>query len=381
MKKINYLLVSFFAIALLGSCQAELEDVVDNNGTSVPLRSSTSVPNPLSQLKGIPVNIILHNSGEYRYVSARPKDWDVRLHECDDNSLRQRWYLEQASPSNNSVYNIKLVGGNPYSTNRYIFTNYDSKNKNHLVIQENNNHAKGDYTFVPTYENSSLYYIKWGGSLYVSSQSWNSLYFQITNQSQTGGRDKFEIVPVETFKIVDLKYEVTGSDRIIEKPNFISTVYFNNFSSINQSMTVSFSQKATESSNFSKTESVTVQVSENVKVGIPFISAGVNITTTGTKQWTHGRTESKEDSRTYSFELVAPPYSKLQAQAIVRIYQADVTYIATMAGVQTGKTLILKGKWSGIVAGEITYEVRNVESQKLLKSFSETTKSTIDLTK
>lgn len=326
-----------------------------------------------------PVNIILQNTGEYRYLSARPKDWDAWYHNCDDNSLRQRWYLEQTSVSTPNNYTIKLVGGNPYSTNRKIFIKYDDKNKYHTVIQESDKDPITTFTFEPI--SGTPYYNIKGNGLYVCSENNNSIYSKARNKSETGGRDKFEVVPVEPFKLLDIRYELTQSDKVIQKPNFVSTTTFTNNTSINQSMAVTFSEKASLTSSFSKTEGISLQVSSSVKISTPFISSDLTMSTTSSKQWTYGSVESNEDSRTYAFNIVAPPYSVLKAKALVRIYDVDATYIARMQGTQSGRIITVTGDWKGITAGEITYEIIESSTGKMLKSFVGTPNSTIDLTK
>ena len=109
----------FLLVALMLACNSE--DVGMDNNQELKTKSSSETISPITQLSDIPCNLLLQETGDPMFLSARPSNWELRLHGLDDGSLRQRWYLRQVN--SNSGYNIVLQGGSDRSNNRPIFIN------------------------------------------------------------------------------------------------------------------------------------------------------------------------------------------------------------------------------------------------------------------
>ena len=104
MRKISLLLVGLLAMF---SCEQEdLEGIVKSDTEQVQTRAKTSSTtdfNQITELDGIPVNILNVGNTSRRYLSCAPSGSEMSLYTEDDGSLRQRWYLRSG--------NIVLVGG------------------------------------------------------------------------------------------------------------------------------------------------------------------------------------------------------------------------------------------------------------------------------
>lgn len=345
------------------------DDFVEDNSQYLKTKSSNSLAeSPISQLGDIPCNLLLKETGEPNFLSARPSNWELRLHGYDDGSLRQRWYLRQINPKDtNSGYYIVLQGGSDRSSNRPIFINGGTN----LNMQENDSQIPAIFYFenIPNTDFYYIYVVKSSSKEYIYSKAYGSGYVDLALKSNTGGRDKWEIKPVEKFKFSSISYTVEPSDGIKPLPSYVDAVTVSNQSDTQQSMTASFSRKASESSSFLRTEGFSIQESVTINVGIPLFNAQGNITSTTSESWQFGQSESKEDNRSYNFSLTVPAHRRYEARISVALYNASATYYVTYKGETSGKLITLKGKWHGIQAGKIDYSII-AENGSILKNFS-----------
>ena len=354
----------FLLVALMLACNSE--DVGMDNNQELKTKSSSETISPIAQLSDIPCNLLLQETGDPMFLSARPSNWELRLHGLDDGSLRQRWYLRQVN--SNSGYNIVLQGGSDQSNNRPIFINGDRN----LNMQENDSQIPATF-YLENIPNTHYYYIYRIKSSsireYISSTGYGSAYVELTQKNNTGGRDKWDIKPVEEFKFSSISYSIETNDGLELLPSYIDAVTVNNQTDTQQLLTATFSRKASESSSFSKTEGFSIQESVTVHVGIPIFNAQGNITSTSSNTWQFGESETKEDSRSYNFSLTVPAHRVYGAEINIALYNVSETYSATYKGVTSGKQITLKGKWRGIQAGKINYLIHD-DSGIVIKSGS-----------
>ncbi|MCC8187668.1 MAG: hypothetical protein LIP08_09230 [Bacteroides sp.] len=329
---------------LVFSCTPENETVFQEvEELSIQTRSTT-VPNIWEQLEGMPVNLKTKIPGDPKYIYLGIKGDKISLHE--DESVNTRWYIKNKT-SFRTVTHLQPIS-NP--------TKYLGASRETVTANPENGATALKF---PEVENTSYVYI---------TSSGNSLpYLQAvaTNKSDVkwgelaGNQDKsvWEIVPLEKFDLVSMDYYMDQTDIVKSLPVFYEEMIMNNNSPTPQTMTASFSRKATLTSNFSEEKGVSLSHTTTIKtVGIPTFEASHSITGTTTQKFTYGTSDIQEDSRAYSFPLVVPGYSSYKASVSVLMYEASVSYKATYKG-ELGNTLILTGKWEGVSAGVITYNI------------------------
>lgn len=368
---INFLFM--IIVVLFFSCESDFIDTPKEKSEKIETKSlSAEIPNPISQLTGIPVNIIMPagsiNNSEY-YFSARPDKSNTILHPVDDKSGRQQWYIEQAP----SGYYLRVKGGvyggrvilNAIRNNlQDLGLSIEPANviKTPWQIEQVGNTDKYKISYLLTVNNPNWY------KTYIRAWQYGSTHLRFDQTNNSLG--DWEIRPVEEFELKNISYALEESDVVTKIPSFFEDINLSNQSPIQQSMTATFTSKALESSSFSRTEGISINTSLELTVGAPLIAEGKLITSVASnKSWTFGKSESREDTRSYSFNLAVPPHSIYKARIVVALYNANVTYIATYIQPTSKKEIKLKGKWNGIVAGEINYEIYNLTGE-LVKTIS-----------
>lgn len=428
MKSIWTSLVAILFLCVSCGQENDFQSEIDNNVENITTKNATTeLPDPISQLVGMPINIMQPegtiNSKYMGYNLEKinnPTQWyagdRVKLYKNDDNSGQQKWiltklsekrgdydvyeihpmvtpktgenYLKACWTSNGSTYSIDLVSYPSSFTGPSTGLGSDSPHQyKWLFINDTNNTDLYELVSFTDYWDTKYWkdcphffagnYQSNTGD-YQSEQifAYNS-YLNLSNRLT-----KWKLSPSDTFTLESIEYLMEPEDLFEQMPDFVTTSIVENNTSIEQSMTTSFSQKATESSNFSNTEGISITTSGGVSVGIPGIFGGkFDKTTVSNKTWTYGKTESKEDSQTYSFPVKVPPYMTVIAVASVQRYSMNVTYIAKFKGNTTKRTLTLGGKWSGVRASTISYKLTESKTNKVLKSFTNTPTSIVDLTK
>lgn len=166
-----------------------------------------------------------------------------------------------------------------------------------------------------------------------------------------------------------MEYDNPETGTIIKQPDFITTWFYSNNTSVQQSMTTGFSKRASFSSNWSKTTGGSLSVNTTLKVGIPIIAEGKITTTVNTNySSTYGKSETMEDTQTYNFPIVIAPRTSVTATATVGRYLINLNYTAKLRGKNTGKLITLKGTWNGVSCTDIkvTLEQRNLDTNSVI---------------
>lgn len=359
----------FLSALILISCQNDFDDNLDKDlSNALQTKSSVGVPSVLSQLTGISVNLKMKGGNlKNPYLSARPKDNKVVLHSEDDGSSRQRWIIT----SGGSL--IQVEGG--AQTNGYLVPigspgNYVPKLVNNSMmttIHMEEGAVESTYRiYTQNYKPSSFTPIK----EYLYSVNATNIDLAFAEENKTGGRNLWEIIPVESFEILDVKFAQEVTDRVAPSLKFIRAYNLKNIDGPSPlTHTFNVSEEYTESSTFSKTEGLTttskMSNSTSFKIGLPFIKADGKVDTdlTTEKKWTFSESRTVTNKKTISdtFGYTAPPYTSIRIDLYLMVYDLDVTYIMTLKGNESGRIIKLKGKWVGVEATEFTYEPKVVE--------------------
>ena len=341
MKK-HYLLFSL--LILLFSCsQDELEQKHNNNESEL----RAVVASPIDQLVGIPVTITLPSGvAESRraYLSTKKKDYTVNFNYEDDGSGRERWIISKYG----NGYSLRALSC--HNNNPYLYSNgtypYLHTGPEKMVLQ-----------IVPTGTNNKfLITTQNQGTRYLHGRTYNSVNIMF-DSSNTGSLSQWEIIPVESFQLESISYTLEADDKTELIPSFIDEVEVYNGSDLTQSMAVAFSRTATETSTFSQTKELSLSIGTSFKTGIPILAEGqLNVTQTTSTSWTYGKSETIADTRSYTFNLQVPAKTTYKAKVVVAMYKASATYVATYKS-DSGKKITLTGKWNGVKAGKISYEI------------------------
>lgn len=352
--------------------------------------SSTSYnPGPIYQLDGIPVHI--KNNGKYLGISYNGSI--ACLYDKDDGSGKQRWIIGNrlTTPQYDEyeiyTYAMRIISGAVGNKNILgsVVEDTNKANKNIVMIDKNNTSTHWDWDF-KYLSDKDCYQIK------TKSRSWQypkpyythltahpsndyATYIDYDNNSES---QLWEIQPIETYNLLNVEWRLNPEDVISALPDFIQETTVNNQSSMTQNMTATYTKTASETSSFSKTEGLSISINVSAKIGVPIISgSGIDVNRTTSTTWQYGTTETQQDQRSYSFPLSVPPYTSITSKAMVQMSKLTATYVAKFKGNTTGKILTLEGKWEGVQAGNIYYEIRENSTGKVLRVVNGTPKSTL----
>lgn len=352
-------------VIFIGAC--EQEDVLTNvqvqmDKSKVSLtRSASDIPAAIDQLEGIPVNIKSVATG--RYLSAESTKENLYCAASDDGSLRQRWNIKQKGFIYRSF--IVLVGGNDTFSPGYIqsFTN-----------------SSGD-TFIPYLTSYSDFsstniniYLSNDGLSYMIGTIGDTSPFptrfrcmqprSVTNSSlifdypeNKGDFVKWDIIPVDEFKIEEITYDLTTNDQLSVIPTQIATKTLVNDTDVTATRTLAFQETLTNESSFSELLGlkITDKISSTYKVAIAKFLNG-EYTGESTSEYTWNYTVGKKETQSYTIsETVVhevPARTTIEAKLMATKYNATMTYVAKLYGINSGKTIFLKGKWNGAIVQE-----------------------------
>ncbi len=359
MKK--FILLNLF-LTFIYSCQTDYEDIkldISETNSKFETKALNTNIDPVWELfnGGIPFNI---KTKAYKpdgniYLSVNNRDKVPDLFNRDDSSLRQRWMLEFVATAG---YKLRLQGGGPWDLSYLI-------NLNGNGVGISNIGTFDRWGFEPIGKTPNYY-------IHSTNFGITDKYLKSENSSSSkiirGIKDDraiWEIVPVEEFKVLDMKYDqvVSEGDMIAPYPEQVDNIIVPNTQNPNEVEQIyNYTHGTTETSKFSKAEGITLtgKINTSFKVGIPIINAegGISSEQTTSKTWsyTEENQEQKTKSVNISFSTKIPPYSHAVIKIYVMKYNITVTYVATLQGLTTGRTFKVKGKWSGIEATDYYYE-------------------------
>ena len=370
---------------VLVSCEQEEvypELQIGSNEREIPLtRGINDIPAAIDQLNGIPVHIKSMANG--KYLSAEAKGVSIYLASSDDGSLRQRWNIEL---KHNNIWHayINLVGGNRTYPNGELTVDVDHRvvlGKKLGILSNINVVPSGDGV---TYKISTIGEVINNPPLfpmtipyYIQPNSVSSTNVTAANGDYKGDLIKWQIIPVDEFRVEEITYDLTTDDQLTVIPTQIANKTFVNDTDLPATRVISFQETITNESSFSETEGlkVNVSMSTSAKVGIGrFFEGSFSGEVSTEKSWSYtvGSKETKSYTISESITQEVPPRTTIKAELVATKYDADLTYIAKMYGINTGKTIYLKGKWKGVVVQES--KIVLTQKNKVLKTIKVTPK-------
>ena len=354
----------FFVLSLLlafTACDKDdlmLDDLVQQPQTVPLTRSSSSVPDPITQLDGIPVHI--KSLGTGKYLSSESSGRNVVLYGRDDGSLRQRWNIVYGDMTMGSGMRISLIGGNSSFKNPLLVSGTLNGNFRPFL----DGYAPATGIGMSTSENSLYYYINvrepnmppigFPTLLFVQPENASSNQIMLGDNLYKGDMTKWQIIPVDEFEIHDITYDLTTGDNLVVIPISVNTYTLSNGTDEPLTRTISIQETVSNESSFSNTEKLTVTIKNDasVKVGVgKFVEGSFSSGMTSAKEWSYtvGGREVKTKTITETVVQVVPARTVITARIFASQYNATLTYIAKLKGINTGKTIYLKGKWNGVV--------------------------------
>ena len=386
MKKIMFLLS---LMLVLFSCEQEntLSEIsTDNNENEVPLtRNSSDLTRPIEQLDGIPVNI--KSVYSKKYLSVVSDNGKLGLVDEDDGSLRQRWnvkvsYAPFVPFKVSSLYRFNNINS-PMIASGYFEGSYG------LFVGETI-FDQGTVNF-SAFDQYSYYFttLPEGGmppfgtpidpqtiKMYVQPASITSNDIIIDDKYYKGDEIKWEIIPVDEFRIENISYELTTDDKLSVEPKQIEVKWLINVTDIPTTRTLVFQGSASCESTFSEMVGlkITDKISMDFKVDIPeFKDGSFTGETTTEASWSY--TVGKKETQTYTVsETISqevPAHTTIKAEMIATKYIATMTYVAKLHGINSGKDIYLKGKWNGVIVQEsklkLSQEGKIIKTIKLKK--------------
>lgn len=362
---------------LLGSCNeqddfiSELENC-QNEVVQTKATSSIADFDPLDELVDIPLNVI--NKGTSKYLSAQEKGVNVKLVDSDDESGRQRWYLQ----SNGELLLKKGNENCNSSSNRvFLFGDHDAL-PTKPALHTGNRIENYGVRFKPVNED---YQMVWkyvgfmGGAcipLYLQPKSADNQ--ELVYKEETSGiYSSWQLIPIGEYRLVQMQYE-----KISNAGDFVNAapVYYDgiNISDSNQVVEHTFEIATTHelTGSFSETEGVVVQnqMGWNFQVPLAHVTFGGNVSTTITssQSTTFGSTANTTVSIKHSFKIQVPPHSPCRVEILRMLYNAKLTYVMTVekvGGESSGKQFKLKGQWSGMLCSDLYYNVYDLSGSEV----------------
>lgn len=324
---------------------------------------SSSLPDNLDW-SGIPVYLypVRGLTSENKFLSARFDGKKVDLYKTDDKSGRQKWVLSKLP---DGTYNVSIYSG--VSTERQYLSSTSTGTKVDLWGVDDAS-GRQRWSFLPL--GNDLYSIVIGGGVtssrrYLSCTSDGSTV-DLYDKDDNTGRQQWKMEVADEFDLVGITYSLSPDDIVSSIPSYYTTILCNNSTSLQQNMTAHFSQKAIETSTFSQSYGITISVSANVKVGVPILSGGIKTDITTSANWTLGQSSQLEDQRSYDFPLNIAPYSSYSVTAVVSMCKISANYEATFISRTTKTIKKVRGKWNGIKATQITYDIKDLNIGKQL---------------
>lgn len=371
--------IDFFAKKKLEekSVISTFESTVDKT-LSLNFPSQLQVVNSsLIDLMDYPVNIISEtsvNGGGYLTVKGKEKTLYYSNQSNGDNQLFYIRILPLSTGGGVLIYTF--IDGEKY----YVSSGVNSANPNYVLAYTTKNTDGGRVGVVWDFLkgetiNEGAYVISNATSI-REDNSGNIYHLVLGNdlgkthlkKYKKLGNQEFIVKPLEDFKVLNIEYNTNG--QAVKMPDFMVKYTYNNGSSVMQSISTKFKNRASYTSEWTNTTNNSIEVSTDVKVGLPFFAGGsVSTDVSSSFKAVYGKEEVKEDTREYDIPLNIPPYTKIVATATVGQYKLRVGYTATLKGEETGRVVKVHGVWSGVSLTEINVVVRQYDvSRGELKS-------------
>lgn len=322
-------------------------------------------PSDLYDIADFPINLVVkeNNTGQL-FLTSQGVNQVLTFGTENTGNLNQRFSLGILPLTGYVV--IKTAEGKLLSAGQYT----NNPGVDVLYVKDNNDTYAASWNFLSGQVTQGSFILENAdvlgfdgpeptfGNVYnkvIGSQG-NGIYF---DKYRNQAKQEFEIRLLDDFDVQSIQYINDATATVTRIPDFMVNWTYTNGSSVQQSITTDFGQKASKTSTFSNKNTFTAKVTASVKVGIPFIANGqISTEITGATESTYGSSETFEDTRNYNIPLLVPANSQITATATVARYQLNVNYIATLRGRNTGKIVKVAGTWNGVDCTDIVVGVQ-----------------------
>lgn len=191
-----------------------------------------------------------------------------------------------------------------------------------------------------------------------SSGYWWDIYYNVITVNDAkisfakynkSPRQEFQIIPVETFVIEEIKFNVDASSVLTRLPDILLKDNYSNNGPIDQTHKFTFTETVQETSNFNRKTSYNVNIATEIKAKVPFIASGqITTSTSFGQEYTYGKSETTTRVISREYPIIVPSYHKAEISLSLFQYNMDVEYIARCRGLTSGKLININGRWTGV---------------------------------
>ncbi|AWG22881.1 hypothetical protein FFWV33_15785 [Flavobacterium faecale] len=320
-------------------------------------RLSASDSYEIDQLNEIPVFLkVMGNSSDKQFITASTKGAELNMSAYNGN-LSQQYFIKVLPPSTGIRYLIYSKNTNTpvsvgsYQSNPNVKVLYSRNDSSGSLFGSSWDFDRGVYTSNSFVIKNQDYPESGGGSF------WDIYYNAITvNDSKisfskynNNPRQEFEIIPVETFVVEKIEFDVDAGVILSNAPLQVYKEGYTNSGSIEQTYTFAINTSYTKSSNYNRSTSYKLTLSSTVKAGVPFFSEGeIKTSAEFGQSFTYGESESATIAVNRSYPVKVPSNNRADLTLTFFKYNMNVDYVATCRGLTSGKIIQIKGVWNGV---------------------------------
>lgn len=315
-------------------------------------RLSASDSYEIDQLNEIPVFLkVMGNSSNKQFITASTKGAELNMSAYTGNLLQQ-YFIKVLPPSTGISYLIYSKNTNTpisvgsYQSNPNVKVLYSRNDSSGSLFGSSWDFDRGAYTSNSFVIKNQDYPESGGGFL------WDIYYNSIiVNDSKisfskynNNPRQEFEIIPVETFVVEKIEFDVDAGVILSNAPLQVYKEGYTNSGSIEQTYTFAVNTSYTKSSNYNRSTSYKVTLSTTVKAGVPFFAEGeIKTSTEFGQSFTYGESESATIAVNRSYPVKVPSNNRADLTLTFFKYNMNVEYVATCRGLTSGKIIQIKG--------------------------------------
>ena len=236
----------------------------------------------IDQLNEIPIYLkVMGNSSSKQFITASTKGAELNMNIYTGN-LSQQYYIKVLPPSTGVPYLIYSKNTNTpisvgsYQSNPNVKVLYARNDSTGSLFGSSWDFERGEYT-------NNSFVIKNQDFPESGGGSWWDIYYNVitVNDSKisfskynNSPRQEFEIIPVETFVVEKIQFDVDAGTILSNVPLQVYKEGYTNNGPIEQTYTFAVNKSYTQSSDYKRSTSYKVSLSTEVKAKVPFIASG-----------------------------------------------------------------------------------------------------------
>jgi len=273
---------------------------------------------------------------------------------------QQLFYFQFLPLSTGIPYLIKS-----YASNQPIGVGSYASNPNNYVLYTKNHNSNSLFGFSWDFylnNNENGYIIENQDVVGSGGGSWWDIYhyaiqshngsLSMVKRNNASIYQQFNIVPNDMFNVQSVQLDF--NDVIIKNtaPYVLRSGTVNNNTSNNITNSLTFTESKGEQSNFRQASGITTNLTSSRSVGINFevvnIGGSYSVQQGISQTVEYGSSETRSISVSESYTLIVPPKTTVTYQFKAMRHLVDIGYTAQLYGVGTGKTINVKGMYSGV---------------------------------